>query len=132
MRNELFKRDRKIKHENIQKYKVPPSFELIDEVIKKSYLKFVARFSFVYGIPKDVITWYTTGQKPLSPKYWHIFYDFDNINLRKKANRIKVQEKIEQELTAPLPVSKSKSIIKEEAKKKVLISNKNILDGFGK
>ena len=66
----------------------------------------------MYGIPKDVITWYKLGMKELSPKYWHIFYDFEIVSKEYKA--------IAEKYKAAKP------------KKNVLISNKDILDAFRK
>lgn len=66
---------------NFAKYKgIPPSWELIESVIKKSGLKRLARFECVWLMPTDTLTWYKNGKKVLPAKYWHIFYEFEAIN----------------------------------------------------
>lgn len=100
-----------LREHNIIKYKgIAPSWELIEKVIKRSGLKFQARFELVWGIPHKMLTQVKNGDKELPCKYWHIFYDFDNI---KKSVIEKQNTKVK-----PSPTSH------------VLSNNKNILDAF--
>lgn len=65
---------------NFMRYQgVPPSQELIEKVVKKSGLKFFARFEVVWAMPKDVLTLVKNGHRNLPAKYWHIFYEFDAV-----------------------------------------------------
>lgn len=63
---------------NFLKYIDPPSFELIEEVIRKSKLKTGTRFERYHNIAKDSIRSYKKG-KPFARKYWHIFYEYDTL-----------------------------------------------------
>lgn len=102
----------KLREYNITKFKgIPPTWEMIEKVIKKSGLKFQTRFEMVWGISHKILTQVKRGDKKLPCAYWHIFYDFDTI-------RVETKKKIEQK--------------KEVAQKKsyIPITNKKLLDDF--
>ena len=66
---------------NLKKYNgITPSWDLIEQVVKKSGLKRLAIFEYVWEIPSDTLTLYKNGERGLPARYWHIFYDFDLIN----------------------------------------------------
>lgn len=66
---------------NLIRYnETPPSWELIERVVKKSKIKRMYLFEAVWGIPKGSLTLYKTGERILPVKYWHIFYDFELVN----------------------------------------------------
>lgn len=70
-----------IKDQNIVKYKgIPPPWDLIRDVVKKSKLKHLAKFEKVWGIPARGLTKYKNGHVDLSPLYWHIFYDYESVS----------------------------------------------------
>lgn len=103
----------KLREYNIVKYRgVPPTWDLIQKTIKRSGLKFQNRFELVWGIPHKILTQVKRGDKELPCKYWHIFYDFDNIK-KQTIEKIEVAKRV-------------------PAKSNVLETNKNILDGFKK
>jgi len=82
-----------LKKYNIRKYKgIPPDWELIRKVIKRSGLKFQSHFEMVWGISHKILTQVKRGDKVLPCRYWHIFYDFDNIRTETKK---KIEEKKE-------------------------------------
>lgn len=63
---------------NIKRYNgIPPSWTLIEKVIKKSGLKRQSRFELIWNIHKRGLTKYKNGHEILPARYWHIFYDFD-------------------------------------------------------
>lgn len=63
---------------NIKRYKgEPPSWSLIEKVIKKSGLKRQSKFEALWNIPKRTLTKYNNGHVILPARYWHIFHDFD-------------------------------------------------------
>lgn len=110
MANEFPLQPAELKKYNIRKYKgIPPDWELIRKVIKRSGLKFQSHFELVWGISHKILTQVKRGDKVLPCRYWHIFYDFDNI---KKVTKKRIEEK------------------KEVARKKVnvLVTNKQLLD----
>lgn len=66
---------------NLKRYNgTPPSWELIEQVVKKSKLKRLAIFENVWEMPNDTLSLYKNSERGLPVKYWHIFYDFDLIN----------------------------------------------------
>lgn len=89
---------------------IPPSTELMQNVIRKSKLKFLSRFEMVWGMPGNLLTMVINGRRGLPAKYWHIFYDFDAVN-QIYANSDK----------------KTKTLPKKRA---ILLSNKNITNGL--
>lgn len=72
---------------------IPPSWEMVAAVVKKSGLKRLVRFERVWQIPEGSLTLYNIGVRDLPIKYWHIFYDYDSA-----ANMVK---KNKQEKTSP-------------------------------
>lgn len=108
---------RAMKERNIIKYKgVEPPWELIEHVVKKSGLRTIKRFETVWGIPARSIDQRKMGARELPAKYWHIFYEFDKIKTAgRKKNKIA-----------------KKAEPKPEVNSGVLITNKQILDGFKK
>lgn len=66
---------------NIERYKgIPPDWNLIVAVLKKSKLKRMSTFESVHKIPQRTLTKYKNGHWSLSPAYWHIFYDYELVN----------------------------------------------------
>ena len=64
--------------DNLIRYKcIPPPWALIEETVQKSGLKVYRRFEFVWAIPERTLTLYKNGFQKLPPKYWHIFYDYE-------------------------------------------------------
>lgn len=59
---------------------IPPRVGLIEKVVKKSGLKFFARFENVWGMPAGTLKLVRYGLRELPAKFWHIFYDFDIAN----------------------------------------------------
>lgn len=94
---------------NLARYKgIPPSWELIEKVIKKSGLKMLSKFEYVWFMPRSTLTWYKTGEKILPAKYWHIFYDFDLVSqkYRKMYRKRKKGENVTSKSTSVLPFNK--------------------------
>lgn len=87
MQEQLPTNPNELAERNFCKYLVPPSFELIDKVIRKSRLKTYTRFERTYNMAKESIKTYKKGRSPLPRKYWHLFYEFDT--LRKLSAKLK-------------------------------------------
>lgn len=106
---------KQIRNNNLIKYKgKPPTIELIDECVKKSGVRWRYKFERIYGITEKSIERYAKGLRPLPLVYWHIFYEYDNLEkfyatfkIRKKRE---VKEKAKQE-TASIIASTNKNII---------------------
>lgn len=113
----IFKSYKKQLRENaLIKYKgTPPSIELVKAVLEKSKLSLTS-FEITYGIVIKTITRYVLGQRGMPAVYWHIFYEFDN--LEKFYSTFKVRKKREAK--------------KEEQKPNPVISqtNKSIIDAY--
>jgi len=105
--------------QNLTKYKgIPPSHELVRKVIakgnpagRKQYGNIT--FEKIYGITQKTIERYLLGHRGMPVHYWHIFYEFDNLEkfyatfkIRKKRE---AKEKAKQE--TPVMVSKHKATL---------------------
>lgn len=72
---------KKLRAYNTQLYKgIPPTWELIEEAVKKSKLKRLAVFERIHQIPQRTLTRYKNGHFMLPAIYWHIFYEYEAIN----------------------------------------------------
>lgn len=107
---------RQLREKNLIKYKgTPPSIEKVKELISRSKLSRTT-FEITYGIVEKTLFWYIRGERGLPAIYWHIFYEFDN--LEKFYANFKVRKKREQK--------------KQEQKENPVISqtNKSLIDAY--
>lgn len=100
-----------LREKSLIKYKgVPPSIEKVKEILKQSNLSQDA-FEITYGIADKTIERYISGKRGLPTVYWHIFYEFNN--LEKFYRNFKVSEKrSDKPDNKPIPI-KNKILIDE-------------------
>lgn len=102
-----------LRESNLVRYKgVVPPIMLIKSTIEKSNLS-RRSFEITYGIVEKTLERYITGKRGLPIYYWHIFYEFNNLekfytNFRKKKKQ-KVKELVEK--ATPVIAQTNKSII---------------------
>lgn len=92
---------RELRESNLIRYKgVMPSMEMVNEAVRKSKLTRNS-FEITYGIVKKTIERYQYGFRGLPVVYWHIFYEYDNLEkfyntfkLKRKRMRKKDNEKV--------------------------------------
>lgn len=90
---------------NMMRYgSVPPSWELIEKVVRKSGLKMLSKFEYAWLMPRSTLTWYKTGVKNLPAKYWHIFYEFEVVG--QKYSKLKSKTKMTSDSTYILKSNK--------------------------
>lgn len=103
-----------LRESNLVRYKgVVPPVSLIKSTIEKSNLS-RRSFEITYGIVEKTLERYIFGKRGLPIYYWHIFYEFNNLekfyaNFRKKKKRPK---KIKQARIVKIP-EKNKTLIDE-------------------
>jgi hypothetical protein len=111
MKHLPFKRE--LRESNLKKYKgIPPSIELVKKTIEKSNLS-RRSFEITYGIVEKTIERYIIGLRGMPMYYWHIFYEFDNLekfysNFKGKKKR-KAKEVVQK--VTPIIAETNKSII---------------------
>lgn len=99
---------------------VPPSVDIVRKCVDDSGMS-RRSFELVYGIVEKSIQRYYKGQRSLPVCYWHIFYEFNNLdNFYTNFTKKKKREKKKVEVQQPKPVP----VISE--------SNKSIIDAFRK
>lgn len=103
---------KELSDKSLIKYKgKPPSIELVQKVLKDSELS-KDRFETVYGLPDKTLERYILGHRGLPTVYWHIFYEFNNLekfyrNFKAKNER----EKKESKKSAPVIAETNKNLI---------------------
>lgn len=91
---------KELRESNLVRYKgVSPSIDKVNEVIKKSNLTRNS-FEITFGIVLKTIERYVYGYRGLPVVYWHIFYEFDNLEkfydtFKVKKRRIRKNKKEE-------------------------------------
>lgn len=104
---------RQLREKSLIKYKgLPPSIEKVKEIISQSKLSRAA-FELTYGIVDKTLFWYIRGERNLPAIYWHIFYEFDNLE-KFYANfnvRVKREKKKEEKKERPVIAETNKSIL---------------------
>lgn len=91
---------------NLARYKgVPPSWDLIEKVLKKSGLQKQERFASAWMMARCTLTWYKNGEKPLPAKYWHIFYEFEYLH-QMYAKPKRKQKRVAPNNASILPINK--------------------------
>jgi hypothetical protein len=112
MKHLPFKRE--LRESNLVKYKgKPPSIELVSKCIESSGLS-RRSFEITYGIVEKTLQWYRKGDRGLPIYYWHIFYEFDN--LEKFYSNFKVKKK-----------RKAKEVV-QKVTPVIAQTNKNLID----
>ena len=107
---------RELRERNLVRYKgKPPSSELVTECMNKAGLR-RETFEIAYGIVKKTLERYQNGSRGLPVVYWHIFYEFDNLEkfystfiIKTKRKARKVEEK--PETVAPTISETNKALI---------------------
>jgi hypothetical protein len=109
---------KQIREKNLIKYKgKPPSMELINSCVAKMAegRKLFGRTTFerIYGIPLKTIERYYKGLRGMPLDYWHIFYEFDDLEKFYATFKLKKKRDIKKEVHKELPAIalKNKSII---------------------
>lgn len=101
-----------LREKSLIKYKgVPPAIEKVKEVLKQSNLSQDA-FEITYGIADKTLERYIGGKRGLPTVYWHIFYEFNNLEKfyrNFKAKKIQKQKEVVK-ITPPI-AEKNKSLI---------------------
>lgn len=101
-----------LREKSLIKYKgKPPSIEKVKEILQQSNLSKDA-FEITYGLADKTLERYIGGKRGLPTVYWHIFYEFNNLekfyrNFRAK----KIQKAKEVAKTLPPIAEKNKSLI---------------------
>jgi hypothetical protein len=111
MKHLPFKRE--LRESNLVKYKgVPPNIELVKKTIEKSNLS-RRSFEITYGIVEKTIERYLDNLRGMPMYYWHIFYEFDNLEKFYTNFKGKKKRKSNQVIEKPPPViaQTNKSII---------------------
>jgi hypothetical protein len=99
----------------------PPSVELIYEIVKKTGLS-QYDFEMRFGMYENTIALVKMGNRNMPKAYWHVFYDYENLDKIYKEVTKCIKTKL-YTIKKQIKTKKAKSII-------VPIENKNILDGF--
>ena len=101
---------------SIRKYKgMPPPPELIRSILEKTGMA-KYRFEIAYDIPHQTLQRYLDGLRHMPVEYWHIFYEFDNLekfysNFKVKSVRKKKDKKPVETPAQIIINEKNKSII---------------------
>lgn len=108
---------------NVKKYKGQmPSWEIVQGVLDRSNMT-MYRFEMVFDITKKTLQRYKNGDRGLPPVYWHLFYDYDNLDKFYRNFKKKKYSK------ASYKKNKEKAA-RQKKQVKVSSSNKMILDVF--
>lgn len=104
-----------LREKSLVKYKgIPPSKELVSSIIETSGLS-RRSFEITYGIVGKTLERYITGERGLPTIYWHIFYEFNNLEKFYsnfiRAEKKKTKEKVIQEIKETVIPKTNKSII---------------------
>lgn len=101
-----------LREKSLIKYKgVPPSIEKVKEILKQSNLSQDA-FEITYGIADKTIERYIGGKRGLPTVYWHIFYEFNNLEkFYRNFKAKKIQKQKEVVKSSPPIAEKNKSLI---------------------
>jgi hypothetical protein len=99
----------------------PPSVELIVDVLKKTGLS-QYDFEMRFGMYENTIALVKMGNRNMPKAYWHVFYDYDNLDKIYKEVTKCIKSALSGVKNKKQPNKKSKVIIPE--------ANKNILDEF--
>src|SRR5687767_12191504 len=66
--------NRPLVHPNLYKYKVPPTVEMINQVVEASGLT-DTKFEFVHDMYKRSIKQARRGYRQIPIQHWHLFYE---------------------------------------------------------
>lgn len=61
-------------HKNFLKYKYPPTYEQVMEVIKKSGLS-IMRFEAIHGMYNNCVNKLKRNNRNIPVQHWHLFYE---------------------------------------------------------
>lgn len=100
-----------------------PSRELVKSILEKSGLSYTS-FYKIYGLADKTIERYLNGLREMPVKYWHIFYEFDHLEVF--YSKFNLRHKRE------LRLKKTKEEPKEESEPEINISsqNKSIINAY--
>lgn len=103
---------KELSEKNLIKYKgKAPSVELVVNILKESELS-KDRFELIYGLPEKTLERYILGKRGMPDVYWHIFYEFNNLEKFYRNFKVKkVQKKKEVVSPSPTIADNNKSII---------------------
>lgn len=102
-----------LREKNLVRYKgTPPSIELVNKCIEQSKLS-RRSFELTYGIVEKTIERYQNGLRDLPTIYWHIFYEFNNLEKFYSNFKVKIkrEKKIEEQKATPVISQTNKSLI---------------------
>ena len=89
----------------------PPTIEKVKEVLAQSNLSKDA-FEITYGIVDKTLERYILGKRGMPTIYWHIFYEFNNLEKFYANFRTKRIKKVKEEIKAPPTIAENnKSLI---------------------
>lgn len=103
---------RELRESNLVRYKgISPPIEKVKTVITQSNLS-RRSFEITYGIVEKTLERYIAGKRGLPMYYWHIFYEFNNLEKfyrNFKTSKIKKVKEVVKE--TPIIAEKNKSLI---------------------
>lgn len=92
-----------------------PPIDLVKKIIEQSKLS-RRSFEITYGIVEKTLERYIKGDRGLPPYYWHIFYEFNN--LEKFYSNFKAKKK-----------RKAREVV-ENVTPTIAETNKNLIDAY--